>query len=308
LFAKKFIDAAVYLAARAAFAFVQAIPLSACERLGRTLAVVLYDVIQLRRDVIDENLCHAFPQLSQADRERIARGMWRHLVLMAAEIAHAPRKLHDTNWRSYARIPQIEELVRILLAERPLVFISGHFGNFELAGHLLALFGFPSHTVARPLDNAFLDRFVNRLRGQHGQRMVPKDGGGDAIAHVLRNKGIVGLLGDQAAGRKGCWVQFFGRPASTHKAVAVLSLGADAPLVVSFARRVQGPLEYEVWLEGVADPTLPGFAHRDVTSLAQWYTDCLEHSIRRGPEQYWWVHRRWKGSPPSNLAPRTHAA
>jgi KDO2-lipid IV(A) lauroyltransferase len=305
---KILIDAATYLAARAAIALVQALPLAACERIGRTLAVVLYDVIKLRRGVIDDNLRHAFPLLSPADREKIARGMWRHLVLMAAEIAHAPRKLHQTNWREHSRIPQIEQLVKLLLSNRPIVVISGHFGNFELAGYLLSLFGFTSHSIARRLDNPYLDAFVNRFRGRTGQRMVPKDGSGDEIARVLRGRGIVGLLGDQAAGRKGCWVQFFGRPASTHKAVAVLPLGADAPLVVSFARRLAEPLEYELWLEGVADPAAPGFALRDVEGLTQWYTDCLERVIRRSPEQYWWVHRRWKGAPDGAIAPRTHAA
>jgi KDO2-lipid IV(A) lauroyltransferase len=300
-------DAAVYLAARAAFALVQALPLTACERIGRVLAFLLYNVIKLRRDVIDDNLLHAFPQLSHIERERIARGMWRHLLLMAAEIAHAPRKIHTTNWRTLARIPQIVTLVKLLLADRPVVVISGHFGNFELAGQFLGLFGFPSHSIARPLDNPFLERFVSRLRGRTGQQMVPKDGGGDEITRVLRNKGIVGLLGDQAAGRKGCWVQFFGRPASTHKAVAVLPLGAEAPLVVCFARRLGEPLQYELSLEGVADPAEPGFVHRDVAGLAQWYTSCLEQVIRRRPDQYWWVHRRWKGTPPA-VAHRTHAA
>lgn len=306
--AKTFMDVAEYLVARAAVALLQALPLSACERLGRALAVVLYDAVKLRRDVIDDNLMHAYPDASPAERANIARGMWRHLVLMAAEIAQAPRRLHQTNWRDHSRIPHIERLVRLLLDDRPLVFISAHFGNFELAGYLLALFGFGSHSIARPLDNPYLDRFVNRFRGRTGQRMVPKDGSGQEITRVLRNNGIVGLLGDQAAGRKGCWVRFFGRPASTHKAVAVLSLAADAPLAVSFAHRLGRPLEYELWLEGVADPADPDFALRDVTGLAQWYTDCLERVINRAPEQYWWVHRRWKGTPPPSAAPRTHAA
>jgi KDO2-lipid IV(A) lauroyltransferase len=302
------IDAAAYLAVRVAIAIVQALPLSTCERLCRVLAAVLYDGLKLRRDVIDENLRLAYPRLSDQQRAEVARGMWRHLLLMAAEIAHAPRKIHETNWRRLVQIPQIERLVEELLSGRPLVVITAHFGNFELAGYLLGLFGFPSHSIARPLDNPLLDRFVNRFRGRTGQQIVPKDGSGDEIARVLRSRGIVGILGDQAAGPKGCWVQFFGRPASTHKAVAVLSLGAEAPLVVSFARRVGGPLEYELELAGVADPAEPGFPYRDVPSLAQWYTDRLERSIAAAPEQYWWVHRRWKGTPPASHSRPTQAA
>lgn len=302
------IDASVYLVVRTAIAVVQALPLDACERIADGLSFLLYYVVRLRRTVIDENLRYAYPQLSDQERRGIARGMWRHLLLMVAEIAHTPRKLHQTNWQDHLSIPQIEELVRLLLQERPHVAISGHFGNFELAGYLLGIFGFTSHSIARPLDNPFLDRFVNRFRGSKGQRMLPKDGSGDAIARVIRNNGIVGLLGDQYAGRKGCWVRFFGRPASTHKSVAVLCLSGEAPMLVTCARRVGRPLQYSLELEGIADPAVEDFPNGTVPLLAQWYTDCLERMINRAPEQYWWVHRRWKGTPPARIARQPHAA
>jgi KDO2-lipid IV(A) lauroyltransferase len=292
-------DGAVYVAVRAVIAVVQALPLSTCERLAYRSAFLLYDVLRLRRGVIDDNLRLAYPHLSQAARRGIALGMWRHLLLMVAEVAQAPRKIHVTNWREHSYFPQVQLLVRLLLAERPLVALSGHFGNFEMAGYMLGLFGFPSHSIARPLDNPLLDRFITRFRGRTGQRMLPKDGSGVEIAQVLRHNGIVGLLGDQAAGRKGCWVRFFGRAASTHKAVAVLSLGSGAPMLVSYARRLDRPLRYEMGVEGVADPAEPGFAYGSVPLLAQWYTDRLEGIINRSPEQYWWVHRRWKGTPPA---------
>ena len=125
---------------------------------------------------------------------------------------------------------------------------------------------------------------------------------------VLRAGGIVALLGDQSAGRKGCWVKFFDRPASTHKAVAVLALGAEAPLLVSYARRNGPPLHYELGIAGVADPRADAFAQAGVASLAQWYADCLEGCVRQSPNQYWWLHRRWKGTPPPAVQQRFQAA
>lgn len=302
------VDAVLYLAVRAVIAVVQALPLAACERVAHYASYLLYDLVRLRRQVIDENLRHAYPELSERERRRIARGMWRHLLLMVAEIAHIPRKLHRTTWRNYLSFPDMERMVRLLLEERPHVAISAHFGNFELASYAMGLFGFPSHAIARPLDNRFLDRFVNNFRGRTGQRLLPKDGSGDAIARVLRNNGTIGLLGDQYAGRKGCWVRFFHRPASTHKSVAVLSLGTGAPMLVSYARRLGRPLQYELGLEGVADPAAEGFAYGSVPLLAQWYTDCLERIVNRSPEQYWWLHRRWKGTPPEAVLRRMDAA
>jgi KDO2-lipid IV(A) lauroyltransferase len=217
---------------------------------------------------------------------------------MMAEIAQTPRKIHETNWKEHSHIVNQEQFVRTLLAGRPLVLISAHYGNFELGGYLMGLFGFPTYTVARPLDNTYLDRFVNDFRGRTGQYILEKTGSSDEIQRVLGRGGILTLLGDQHAGKKACWVNFFGRPASTHKAVALFSLGNDAPTMVSYARRLDQPLHYEVGPEAICDPRDPNFQLGSIPLLAQWYPDHLETLIRRSPEQYWWLHKRWKGQPP----------
>jgi KDO2-lipid IV(A) lauroyltransferase len=288
----------VYILLRALIAIVQALPLSACEKGAEFLATVFTRVLNVRRRVVDDNLKQAFPELTAEERQIVAWHMWRHLLLMMAEIAHTPRKIHETNWKEHSNIVNQELFVRTLLAGRPLVLISAHYGNFELGGYLMGLFGFPTYTVARPLDNPYLDRFVNEFRGRTGQYMLQKKGSGDDIQHVLRNGGILTLLGDQHAGKKACWVNFFGRPASTHKAVALFSLGNNAPTMVSYARRIGRPLHYEVGPEAICDPSDPNFQLGTIPLLAQWYTDHLENLIRRSPEQYWWLHKRWKGDPP----------
>ena len=149
--------------------------------------------------------------------------MWEHLFLMIAEIAHFPRKVHDTNWRDYIHFKNEADDARIV-RNRPRVFVSGHYGNFELAGYTLGLFGFPTFTVARPLDNPYLDRFVNHFRALKGQYILPKRRQRQEAAALLEGRGTLGVLADQHAGPKGCWVNFFGRPASTHKAIAVFAL------------------------------------------------------------------------------------
>ena len=117
---------------------------------------------------------------------------------MIAEIAQTPRKVHETNWKEHSHIVNQEQFVRTLLSGRPLVLISGHFGNFELGGYLMGLFGFPTYTVARELDNPYLDRFINDFRGRTGQYMLPKKGSGADIQKVLERGGILTLLGRSA--------------------------------------------------------------------------------------------------------------
>ena len=295
--AKNLADYAVYLMVRLAICLVQTLPLSACQTGARWAASLLWHGVKLRRTVIEENLRTAFPHGSAEQHERIALAMWRHLILMVAEIAHAPRKVHRTNWREHTDFPRRRELIQRLLDPRPVVILSGHFGNFEMGGYLMGLHGFPTHTIARPLDNPYLDRFVNRFRGATGQYMLPKSGSGQQIAQLLDRGGTLVLLGDQHAGAKACWVDFFGRPASTHKAVAVFTLSGSAPTVVCGVVRKGRPLNFEMRVEGLIDPLEAEGELGTVLGLTQWYTACLERLVRSAPEQYWWVHRRWKGEP-----------
>lgn len=292
------IDYLVYLLVRVFVCVVQATSLAACRGIAGGLATLATDVLRLRRGVIEENLGIVFPGLSAAERRRLTWEMWEHLFLMVAEIAHLPRKVHRSNWQKYFDVPNREEVVRLLADGRPKVIVSGHFGNFELSGYVLALFGFPSVTVARPLDNPFLHRFVNEFRGRTGQTMLPKQGSSADADRLLAAGGLLAILADQAAGPKGCWVDFLGRPASTHKAIAVLALSNDAPLMVGCARRLGKPMHYAIAIAGVADPRETPPELQTVEGLTQWHTDVLAALVRESPEQYWWVHRRWKGEPP----------
>lgn len=305
---KNLSDYAAYLFVRLAICMVQMFSLSACQQGACKIANFLWVGIKLRRTVIEENLRTAFPHLSAKQHEQIALAMWRHLIVMVAEIAHAPRKLHRTNWREHTDFPRRRDMVQWLISSRPTVVLSGHFGNFELGGYLMGLHGFPTHTIARPLDNPYLDRFVNRFRGATGQYILPKLGSGNKITQLLEQGGTLVLLGDQSAGDKACWVDFFGRPASTHKAVALFTLCGNAPTVVCGVIRKDRPLHFEMRIEDLMDPQGVEGELGTVMGLTKWYTACLESLIQSAPEQYWWVHRRWKGGPRERPAGRRQAA
>lgn len=292
---KQIVNFAVYVGVRLVVAVTQALTLPAADRLAGRLAWLLTHVVRIRGKVVDENLRLAFPELTPQQRLDLTRRMWHHLLLLGVEVAHAPRKIHSTNWRQYVRLENDSVLLRNALESRPTLVTTAHFGNFELAGFVLGLMGFRSHTVARTLDNPYLNRYVNRFRQSTGQYIIPKNGGYEEIERVLSSGGIMAFLADQYAGPKGCWVDFFGRPASAYKAIALLSFEHNAPVVVSYARRLDGqPLKFEMVAADVADPVRGGPETANVRALTQWYTHCLEKFIRRTPDQYWWLHRRWK--------------
>jgi KDO2-lipid IV(A) lauroyltransferase len=314
-------DWLAYLLVRCFICLIQSIRLETCQAISRWLAVVACDVLRLRRSTVDENIRHVYPEATAAQRRRLTLQMWEHLLLMVCEVAQAPRKIHDTNWRQYVTLKTARESIGYMLDQRPIVLVSGHFGNFELTSYMIGMYGFPSYAIARPLDNRFLDRYINRFRSAYGQYILPKKGSSAQIDAVLRTGRAVALLGDQYAGPKGCWVDFLGRPASCHKAVALFTLVSGAPLMVCYGRRTGRPLQIELGAEGVVDPRVGGRELASVKSLTQWYNRALERIILRDPDQYWWLHRRWKGDPqmrrrkghvrrdsPSSTAADRHAA
>ena len=257
-FATRCLDGLVYGAVRVAICVVEALPRPLCERWARGLSGVLANRLRIRRAVVRDNLRTAFPDMTPERHRELAQAMWEHLLLMVVEIAHANRVIHKTTWRKHLRIHGMEEIVRTLWLDRPKVILSGHYGNFELAAYLFGLFGLRIFSVARELDNPLLDRFVTKFRESRGQRILPKKGSAPDVAQVLDEHGAIGLLGDQAAGPRGCWVEFFGQPASVHKAIGVFSLSASAPVMVCSATRRHGLFDYDLRVEGIADPAAGG--------------------------------------------------
>ena len=291
---KQVVDFAVYIALRLLVCVVQAARVETGARVARGLAWVFCDGLKVRRKVVDDNLAHAYPELSPDERHGLARRMWEHLFLLVLEVAHTPRKIHETNWRRHVSLKNHDRMVRQLLSDRPTLIITAHYGNFEVAGYVLGLLGFPVWTVARTLDNPYLDRFVSRFRSSRGARIIPKVGGYDQIEQVLGDGEPMAFLADQYAGEKGCFVEFFGRPASAHKAIALLALQHNAPMVIANTRRRGEPMRFEIDVSAEIDPRTAESDAGSVRELTQWYTTRLEEAIRVDPGQYWWLHRRWK--------------
>ena len=182
---------------------------------------------------------------------------------------------------------------------RPLLFVTGHFGNWELGGYTLGLLGFSTFAIARKLDNPYLNDFLlHRFRQRIGQRILYKDGDFERIQAALAASGVIATLGDQDAGQRGQFVDFFGRPASTHKAVALLALEFNAVMVVIGVPRIGEPMRYEVAVEDVILPEEYAGRPDAVRAITQRFTAALERMVRRAPEQYFWLHRRWKHEPP----------
>lgn len=296
---KPVVDFTIYLAVRLLVCAIQAVPMTAVFRVAEWLGWLAYRIDRRHREVAAENLRHAFPDLANrpARIDRLVRDCYRHFALVAVEMVLLPRKLHLVAWRRYATMYPAVKMSPEVFSPRPALFLSGHFGNWELAGRLIGVFGLKTYAIARVLDNPYLERFIKHFRQGTGQTLIAKKDDFDRLEEVLRNGAKVSVLADQDAGRRGVFVNFFGRPASTHKALALLAMEFDAPLVVLGIPRLVEPMFYAVVCEDVIDPR--DYADRPdaVRAITERYTAALERIIRRHPEQYFWLHRRWKSVP-----------
>jgi KDO2-lipid IV(A) lauroyltransferase len=287
---------------------------------GEGIAWLLYKVSAGRRRVALENLTASFPELATDPEkaDRIVRGMYRHFIHAVFEGVLLPRKLHVENWRSFVDLYTATGMPAALMSDRAALIVTAHFGNWEMAGFLLGRVGFKTYAIARVLDNPYLEQLVLRLRQATGQTIIAKNDDFDRLTAVLSSGGKVSTLADQDAGPRGVFVDFFGRPASTHKAIALMAIEFDALIVVTGVPRVPrdsrpsgAPIKgmessyYAVEVEELVDPRDYASDPDAVRSITQRYTTAIERFIRRHPEQYFWMHRRWKHQPVARRAKKT---
>jgi KDO2-lipid IV(A) lauroyltransferase len=299
------LDYLVYLIVRMVICVIQMMTYRAARGVSNHLAWLAYHLDRRHRQVAADNLRLALPEMQDGrQRDAVVRAVYRHFFLLLVEIVQVPRKLHATNWRRHLDLAGGRELVDGLLSDRPLLLVTGHFGNWELGGYVLGLLGFTTYAIARTLDNPYLDDFLRGFRERTGQKVLAKNDDFANIQTVLASGGVLATLADQDAGARGPFVDFFGRPASTHKAVALLALEYNVPLVVIGTPRVGEPMKYQVVAEEVIRPEEYAGKPDAVRAMTQRFTTALERIVRRFPEQYFWLHRRWKHQPVTRKSKR----
>ncbi|MHC4876131.1 MAG: lysophospholipid acyltransferase family protein [Planctomycetota bacterium] len=295
-----------YAAFRSLIAFIWLLPVTVQRVIAWGFATLLTRVLpknMTRYDVATQNIRDSFgDQYSDEEIDGIIFRMWESLIRLVCEVVQFSRHVRCENVFDLIEFRNKEQVIQAMCSGRPVILLSGHFGNWEVAVATFGLFGFDMGVVARTLDNPWLDDWFRRFRESTGHRMIDKNGGGGEMQDRLQNGRHIALLADQDAGRRGCFVDFFGRPASTFKSIALLALRYDALICVGYAVRLPDEshsgrwVKYELGCEAVIDPReLPG--DNPVQELTQQYTTALESAIRRTPDQYFWVHRRWKSKP-----------
>ncbi|MGA7887324.1 MAG: lysophospholipid acyltransferase family protein [Acidobacteriaceae bacterium] len=254
-------------------------------------------VPKLRRTGL-RNLEIAFPQMPAAERERLLRRLYRHLGRQLAEFCRMPRYTRD-NTRGLIRYEGLEHYLAARERGHGVLIITGHLGAWELSSFWHSLMGYPMTMVIRRLDNPRVDRLVNGIRCLHGNRVVHKDDFARGLLAAMRQGDTVGILMDtNMTPPQGVFVPFFGTPACTASGLARVALRTGAAVLPGFL--VWEDAEQQFVLRfGPEIPLLrTGDDERDIVENTARFTAAIEESIRCSPDQWLWVHRRWKTRPP----------
>ncbi len=281
------------LLARGMLAAMGALPWRGSLAAGACLGD-LTRALGIRRRVARENLARAFPLKSAAEREQILVGHYRELGRVAVEYARLDRLVRAAAGEVVASATGIEHLEAA--RGRGAILLSGHFSNFEVVGAWLGRLN-PLDFVVRPLSNPGVEAWIAARRRAAGVGLISADDGLRGIFQSLRAGRWVAFLADQDARAAGVFVPFFGHPASTPVGPARIALKLGVPILMGFVlRRDDGRFDLEV------DPPLPVPDGRDpdaARTLTALHTARLEERVRRRPELWFWLHRRWKTAPPA---------
>lgn len=288
----------VFSAVRFFTDIVARMPLPVAMLLGRVVGRAVRMVDRRHRIVARENLDNAYGDaIPPEEKERIIRGVYANLGAILVELIKTPSVVKKEGWRDRI-IVEGEENARAAAARgRGIIFVSGHLGNWEILGLGITLIGYPLHTLARPLDNPLLDRYLLRARTRFGQRIIPQDGSFGEFMRLLRRGESIGVLVDQNQKTKGVFVDFFGRKASTLRTVATLHRRTGAPIVTGYIRREPGPFRHRIRIDPPIVIDRTSDAEGDIRRITQAFTTRLEGYVRETPDQWLWLHRRWKTRP-----------
>jgi Kdo2-lipid IVA lauroyltransferase/acyltransferase len=290
----KALDRVAYIFIKSAFKLLSFIPRPLPARAAVVVGRLWYAMDAYHRTIALNNLQLAFgDELCPRQRERLIRANFIQFATTALEMPSLMRVNKD-NLDTFVTFSGIDNVKRALSHGKGMIGLTGHFGNWELMSIALALKIGPGYVLARPLDFMPMDRFLTELRSRTGNTIVDKSDSANRVRRILREQQMLGILLDQnAAWYEGVYVRFFGQPACTNRGLAMFALRYGTPVVPMYnIRGTDG--RYQIIFEPHLPVVTTGDARQDVIKNTALYNRAMENFIRKAPDHWFWVHRRWR--------------
>jgi KDO2-lipid IV(A) lauroyltransferase len=293
---------AMYVLLRYVIATLDVFSYDFARRVGKLIGRIMYVLDAKHRRIAVKNIERA-EGMPKRTREihRLVRRVYEHFAVGAIETLLLPRMVLRGDLDRVVKLENFHLLDEALSRGRGAIVVLAHMGNWEVTGLAVSRKGYDLSSIARPIENPFLDAYVNRLRKSTGQEIIPKHRAVRSMAESLKANKILAILADQNARKNGVFVPFFGRPASTVRSPALMALKYGAPILAANCYR-SGRNEYRVIL--TPEIPIPKGPDREklVERITADVTARLEGFIRQHPEQWMWLHARWKTKPETEAA------
>jgi KDO2-lipid IV(A) lauroyltransferase len=269
------------------------IPLGLRKKLFISAFRLFYHCSAKQRLIALHNLRCAYPEKSVDEIVAIAKGVYRHVAIVAAEFFELPYITKET-LSEWVEFEGLENFNDALTQNKGILSVVAHFGNWELMPIALPMAAQPMHIVYRPLDSSILDDMMAWVRTLHGNTLIEKEGAAKKILRLLRENQAVGILSDQnVAAREGVFVDFFDRPACTTVGTAILAMRTGAPVLPAFMARMANG-KYRFIIKPPVEISVTGDNKADILTNTQRFTRIIEDIVREYPDQWFWIHQRWK--------------
>ena len=289
------LDYIAYITVRLLNKIFAIVPISASLWLGRQLGVIVFFFNKKRRLIAYANLKSAFAkEKSPYELLGITKRVYKNLVQTFVEVLNLT-KINRKYVDRYIEVVNMERIRNAAKSGRGTILLTGHFGDWELSSLVSSVVGFPILVLAREQKMKRLNELLNRLRESNGCKVIRKGMSTKNILKALYGKNIVGMLSDQDAGKNGMFVNFFGRPASCHSGPMEIAKYTNSIILPNFIVRTHGPY-HKLYLEEYIDFRNTNSAD-DIKDNLQKFTSLSESYIRKYPDQWLWMHKRWKSTP-----------
>ncbi len=286
------------LAVRSLLGAIGALPLETSMRFGKAVGRFLAKRFPKLQKTARRNLELAFPEMPEEERERIALGTFESLGRHLGFVSHF-KKFKLESVRALVEVVGKEYFDRAHASGRGILFFTGHFGSWEVFNLLPPAFGYGMNILVRRIDNPLVENYVDNMRTRFGSITLDKTKSARTMFRALEQGELLGILADlNVQEKEGVFVDFFGIPASTTVSIAKLAIKTNAVVLPAFAVWEESKRKYVVYLEPPVEYKPDDNSPENIRDLTQKITATVEKYVRRYPEQWLWIHKRWNTRPP----------
>jgi KDO2-lipid IV(A) lauroyltransferase len=260
---------------------------------AKFLTFLFFNILKIRREVVKKNLSIAFPDKSDSELENISHKSYYHFSRLILEIMCIP-KMSSKEMLELIDCDEIPELRDRYQEGRGLIFLTAHFGNWEIGAMSVPMqMGTIMYPIIKPQRNPYVTKWLKEMREVHGNKVIPLGISIREIYKVLKEGKLLGVVGDQRGPKEAMRVKLFGKDTAVYTGTAEMVLKLDVPIYVLFATRIKGA-EYKAYTERIDLRNLPEDKTEQVKEINQRYMQILEKHIIKYPEQWFWMHNIWK--------------